>query len=1017
MFSSIFTTTTSLATLIWCFSLLLSSHSFSVHTNETDRLALLAIKSQFHDPLEVTSSWDTSVNLCQWTGVTCGRRHQRVTELYLRNQSLGGTLSPYVGNLSFLKLIHLGDNNFYGEIPDEVGRLSRLETLVVANNSFSGKIPTNLSRCSNLINFLSHKNNLVGEIPADIGYSSWSKLEKLSIAVNHLRGQLPASIGNLSALQAFDVGENTLHGRIPESLGQLRSLKFLNVEENNFSGMVPVSIYNISSLEMIFLPANRLEGILPLNIGFNLPNLKSLIVAQNNLTGPIPHSLSNASNLIELNLGQNHFTGKVSIDFNGLSDLAWLSFEANNLGAEASNDLDFVFSLTNCSKLEWLGLRKNQFGGNLPHFIANLSKTMTIIDMGENKLSGTIPLGIGNLVNLNLFSLHLNQLIGTIPHVIGSLKNLQLLYLYGNSLEGNIPSSLGNLTILTKLALDFNNLQGNIPSSLGSCQNLMELIVSHNKLNGTLPQQILEIRTLSFQLDLSNNLLSGYLPFRVGNLKNLARLDISMNHFFGEIPATLSACTSLEYLYMQGNSFGGRIPLSLISLKSLKVLDLSRNNLSGKIPEYLENLPFLQYLDLSYNHFEGQVPAKGVFHNKTSISLVGNENLCGGLDELHLPSCPLKGSRKSKVTFLVKVIIPVIMSCLILSACFLVVYARRRRSAHKDSNSLLIEQKFPFVSYAALRKATNEFSTSNMIGQGSFGIVYKGIFSENGMVVAVKVINLNQKGGFRSFVAECEALRNIRHRNLIKIITICSSIDSKGADFKALVYEYMENGSLEEWLHQRNDHLEACSVILIQRLDIAIDVASAIEYLHHHSQPPIIHGDLKPSNILFDHDMVAHVGDFGLARFLSDGPLSAAPQSQSSSIGIKGTVGYVAPEYGTGGEVSMRGDVYSFGILLLEMFTGKRPTDSMFNDGLTLHEFAKRALPEEVVNIVEPSLLTEEIARNSDGEIRVRTEQCLSAVIGIGVSCSMESPTERMEMRDAVAKLCAARETFHGNRI
>ncbi|XP_024039422.1 putative receptor-like protein kinase At3g47110 [Citrus clementina] len=525
----------------------------------------------------------------------------------------------------------------------------------------------------------------------------------------------------------------------------------------------------------------------------------------------------------------------------------------------------------------------------------------------------------------------------------------------------------------------------------------MELIVSHNKLNGTLPQQILEIRTLSFQLDLSNNLLSGYLPFRVGNLKNLARLDISMNHFFGEIPATLSACTSLEYLYMQGNSFGGRIPLSLISLKSLKVLDLSRNNLSGKIPEYLENLPFLQYLDLSYNHFEGQVPAKGVFHNKTSISLVGNENLCGGLDELHLPSCPLKGSRKSKVTFLVKVIFPVIMSCLILSACFLVVYARRRRSAHKDSNSLLIEQKFPFVSYAALRKATNEFSTSNMIGQGSFGIVYKGIFSENGMVVAVKVINLNQKGGFRSFVAECEALRNIRHRNLIKIITICSSIDSKGADFKALVYEYMENGSLEEWLHQRNDHLEACNVSLIQRLDIAIDVASAIEYLHHHSQPPIIHGDLKPSNILFDHDMVAHVGD-------------------CSSISIKLNWDK-RNKYGTGGEVSMRGDVYSFGILLLEMFTGKRPTDSMFNDGLTLHEFAKRALPEEVVNIVEPSLLTEEIARNTDGEIRVRTEQCLSAVIGIGVSCSMESPTERMEMRDAVAKLCAARETFHGNRI
>ncbi|KAI9196015.1 hypothetical protein LWI28_020273 [Acer negundo] len=333
-------------------------------------------------------------------------------------------------------------------------------------------------------------------------------------------------------------------------------------------------------------------------------------------------------------------------------------------------------------------------------------------------------------------------------------------------------------------------------------------------------------------------------------------------------------------------------------------------------------------------------------------------------------------------------------------------------------------EQFPMVSYAELSKATNEFSSSNMIGQGRYGSVYKGILAEDRMSVAVKVINLQQKGASKSFMAECEALRNIRHRNLIKIITLCSSIDFKRADFKALVYEYMQNGSLEEWLHQSKDQVNVSNLSLIQRLDIAIDVASAIEYLHHHCQPTIVHGDLKPSNVLIDHDMVAHVGDFGLAKFLSDYPLSTESGTQSSSIGIKGTVGYVAPEYGMGSQVSMPGDVYSFGIFLLEMFIGKRPTDNMFHDGLTLHDFAKMSLPESVMEIAEPSLLLEVTTNSNDvenferlhGEGRVRIEDCLVGSLRIGVLCSMESPADRMEMMDVVAKLCAIRENFLSRR-
>ncbi|KAK2641306.1 hypothetical protein Ddye_023069 [Dipteronia dyeriana] len=1016
--------------LPWCFSLLLI-YSFStlstaslINTNETDRLALLAIKAQLQDPLGVMSSWNNSVPFCLWTGVSCGRRHQRVTNLDLRNQSLAGHLSPFIGNLSFLRSIRLVDNMLNGEIPHEVGRLYRLETLALSNNSFSGNIPTNLSHCSSLINFYAEGNNLKGEIPSAIG--NLLKLEELYVGVNHLTGQIPASIGNLSALQVFNLADNRLWGTIPDMLGQLKRLTGVGLADNNFFGIVPASIYNLSYLEYFFLGSNRLHGNLPPNIGFTLPNLKWFVVANNDFTGSLPDSMSNSSNLVEFDVSVNNLKGDVSIDFSGFNNLYWLNMGRNKLGTGTSNDLGFVTSLINCSKLETFGLYENQFGGVLPHSIANLSTTIKGIAIGSNQISGAIPPGIGNLVNLTVIGMEYNQISGTIPHAIGDLKSLQQLTLAGNNLQGSIPSSLGNLTLLTKLTLDSNKLQGNIPSSLGNCQNLILLFLHNNKLTGIMPHQILGITTLSIGLAVSDNLLSGHFPLEVGNLKNLVGLDISNNMFSGKIPFTLGGCSSLEILYLQGNSFRGSIPPSFSSLKSMKELDLSSNHLSGRIPEYLEKLSFLESLNLSYNEFEGDVRTKGVFNNTKKFSLIGNKRLCGGIAELHFPLCHSKGSKKSEIPLL-RVVIPVIATILILSlvAGFFVFFARRRKFANQTSRMLHTDEQFPMVSYAELSKATDEFSPSNMIGQGRYGSVYKGILGEDRIPVAVKVINLQQKGASKSFIAECEALRNIRHRNLIKIITLCSSIDFKRADFKALVYEYMQNGSLEEWLHQNKDQVNKVSNLsLIQRLNIAIDVASAIEYLHHHCQPPIVHGDLKPSNVLLDHDMVAHVGDFGLAKFLSGDPPSAASGTQSSSIGIKGTIGYVAPEYGMGSQVSIPGDVYSFGIFLLEMFMGKRPTDSMFINELTLHDFAKMSLPERVMEIVEPSLLLEETNNNEvenferlHGEGRVRIEDCLVGSLRIGVLCSMESPSDRMEMTDVVVKLCAIRENFLSERI
>ncbi|KAE8722814.1 hypothetical protein F3Y22_tig00013565pilonHSYRG00041 [Hibiscus syriacus] len=757
--------------------------------------------------------------------------------------------------------------------------------------------------------------------------------------------------------EELNLAGKSFYNNIPQEIGHLRRLEILDMTNNSISGEIPSNIS--SRLTRFNMRGNRLTGEIPAFLG-HLSNLKFLSFANNSLRGSIPPSLGNLSSIQTLVLMANELTGILPEALGQLTNLSGFSIAGNTISGI------LPISMFNLSNIIIFDIGRNKIQGTFHSDLEINMPRVEFFSVQGNQISGQIPISISNASELNVLQFQDNRLHGNVP----SLEKLDSLFRVnlgsnhlGHGKEGdlNFLCALANNTKLESLYVYDNNFGGgSIPASLGKCQNLLTMDLSDNNISGTIPPQVFRLSSMSIALDLSSNYLTG------------------------------------------------PIPPSLSSLRGLVELDLSDNNLSGGIPKFLVSFRALKYLNLSFNDFEGVIPTEGIFKNTSATFVERNNKICGGIPELHLPRCY---SKRSSKTYSKIAVVIVILAVTLVSTSLLILLFRKKK---EQPTIICAENSLLQLSYQSILKATDGFSMQNLLGSGSYGSVYKGSIVESGATIAIKVFNLMNQRASRSFLTECEALKNIRHRNLVKVLTAISGVDYQGNDFKALVYEFMVNGSLENWLHPSiaiNEAETMRNLNFFQRVSVSIDVAHALEYLHHHCETSIIHCDLKPSNILLDEAMIGHLSDFGLAKILSADILNYSSH-QSSSLGLRGTIGYTPPEYAMGCKLSTKGDVYSYGVLLLEMFTGKRPTHDMFKEGFSIHNFVAAALPDRVTEIIDPILLQERSTQGRIADVTLNHKhlQHLNSIFEVALICSAESPTARMDMDDVVSKLCSIRD-------
>ncbi|KAJ3694488.1 hypothetical protein LUZ60_009968 [Juncus effusus] len=953
-------------------------------------LYLLEAKRGFTDPMNSLADWNgRDETPCSWNGVLC----------------TGTTVT----SLNFLNF------NLASPFPTSFCRLPNLTLLSLSYNYINSSLQSSfLTPCKSLTHLDLSLNLLTGPLP---DLTELPSLLYLDLSGNNFSGPIPSSFGRFPKLQKLNLVNNLLSGQIPPFLGNLSSLLHLNLSYNPFTpGPIPNSLSNLSSLQILWLAGCNLNGPIPPSLG-ELKNLIDLDLSTNSLTGPIPDSLTQLTNIFQIELYNNSLTGQIPSGFSKLESLHQMDFSMNQLEGPLPSDI-FDIPL-----LESIHLYSNQLAGSVP---SSLSKASSLSDLRlfSNKLNGTLPSDFGKNSPLMYLDLSSNSLTGEIPSSVCDRGLLLELLLIDNSFSGPIPQGLARCRSLTRVRLRNNQLSGQVPDGLwglphinllevsnnslsggispiiSSAANLSKLILSSNKFTGPVPSEIGMLSKL-YELSAENNLFNGHLPATLGNLAELGILNLENNSLSGELLKGIQSWEKLSELNLASNDFTGEIPPVLGDLPVLNYLDLSNNLLTGEIPNQLQNLK-LNQLNLSNNKLNGPLPP--LFRTDLyKDSFFGNPGLCGDLTGL----CPDSNGSKSKPGFVWMLRSIFIFASLVFIIGISWFYYRYRKFTKvklgfdKSKWTLTSFHKLGFSEYEIL----DSLNEDNVIGSGGSGKVYKATLS-NGETVAVKKLwsikkdpqtennnnnnnnNINNNHGSLiedSFEAEVATLGKIRHKNIVKLYCCCTH-----KDLKLLVYEHMPNGSLGDLLHGGKSSVLTWRM----RFKIALDSAEGLSYLHHDCVPPIVHRDVKSNNILLDAEFGARVSDFGVAKVL-EAVGNNGGGDRSMSV-IAGSCGYIAPEYAYTLRVNEKSDTYSFGVVILELVTGKPPVDPEFGEK-DLVKWVCSTMDQKGVDFVIDSKLDsgckEEIVR----------------VLNIGLLCASSLPINRPSMRRVVKMLQEAR--------
>ncbi|KAB2601842.1 LRR receptor-like serine/threonine-protein kinase [Pyrus ussuriensis x Pyrus communis] len=737
-------------------------------------------------------------------------------------------------------------------------------------------------------------NKLFDQIPPEI--SSLTKLIYFDVSYNQMSGKIPPEIGLLTNLQVLHLNGNKFNGSIPQEIGQLKFVYELALNLNNLEGSIPASVGNLSRLTSLFLFGNQLSGSIPPEIG-NLSKLGELYMYDNYLSSPIPQSFGNLKNLTRMSLHNNTLSGSIPTFLSNLTNLVSLS----------------LYDICRGGLLQRLTAQENEFTGPIPKSLKGC-KSLVRVSLQRNQFtSNNISEDFGVYPNLQFVDLSYNNLSGEISGIWGQCPNLTTLRIAGNNLTGSIPSEIVNATKIQELDFSSNHLVGVVPKDLGRLTSMVNLKLNGNQLFGSVPSEFGAFAQLDY-LDLSTNKLNGSIPSIFGELVHLNYLDLSNNKFSQEIPSQLGKLFHLSQLDLSHNSLDGKIPSEISNMQSLELLNLSHNNLSGLIPTTFDGMRGLLYVDVSYNRLQGPIPNNQAFQDAHNFE--GNEGLCGNVGGLE--SCNKHVSKRKNNRKLVFAIVFPFLGTVLL-AFLAIFFIKTRRKKEQETKKRDIHDEVFSISlfdgkkmYWEIIRATNAFDSIFCIGKGGSGSVYKAKLP-SGNMVAVKKLHQKLDGEETSqeFHNEISALINIRHRNIVKFCGFCSN-----SQHSFLVYEYLEKGSLASILSKED---EAKELDWSRRVTIVKGVAHALSYLHHDCVPPIVHRDISSSNILLDYDYEPCVSDFGTAKLLN-------PDSSNWSC-LAGTYGYIAPELAYTRKVTEKCDVYSFGVLALEVIMGKRLGD------------------------------------------------------------------------------------------